>query len=321
MQKEWSSFRITLLLYLVVLILPFSFYFVYTSFKTMQNDTRIVRQSSWLSGSMNHLAIDPAGKNNQQTIKKIDQTLNEISVWTEKNSDSELYIGAESISKDFSHVNVCWQSYKDSLSSQQALQCYNVTENMAVIIEKMVYLKQKKIINIFYVSLTLAMILLLLVIYLVRVYIHIQMQKHAIHDHESKLFNKKYFLAELHSTFSRSQRHENPLSLLFVSLNGFTNKTYDQKTKSNLMKALGEIFTSVTRNSDITCKYDENHFAVLLPLTDREHALILEGRLKEALNNHDFKVRPEMEFSFVTTEANAKETEEAFIGRTKSSLV
>ena len=320
MQKEWSSFRITLLLYLVVLILPFSFYFVYTSFKTMQSDTRVVRQSSWVSGSMNNLAIDPAGKNNQQAIKAIDQALNEISLWTIKNNDSKLYIGAESISKDFSHVKTCWNSYKNDLSSQQAIQCYNVTENLAVIIEKMVYLRQNKIINIFYVSLTLAMIFLLLVIYLIRVYIHIQMKKHAIHDHETKLFNKKYFLAELHSTFSRAQRHENPLSLIFISLNEFSDKTYDKKTKRKLMQELGEVFNHVTRISDISCKYDENHFAILAPLTDRESAHILEGRLEKALKDHDFKVTPEIKFSFVTTEANTNETKEGFIERTKKNL-
>ncbi len=168
----------------------------------------------------------------------------------------------------------------------------------------------------FYMSLALVMIFTLLMIYLVRTYIHIQMKKHAIHDHETGLFNKKYFLTEMHSTFSRAIRHENSLSLIFVSLNGFTEKTYDKKTKRKLMQELGELFTTVTRNSDITCRYDENHIAVLLPLTDREHALILEGRLKEALEHHDFKVTPEMNFSFATTQANAEETEESFIART-----
>ncbi len=175
---------------------------------------------------------------------------------------------------------------------------------------------QTSLSNIIYITSALSVLFALYSIYFVRLYIEKQMKKHSIHDHETHLFNQKYFLSELHSTFSGSIRHENPLSLLFVSLNGFTEKTYDKKTKNNLMKELGELFTSVTRNSDISCRYDENHFAVLLPLTDRVHALILENRLKEALENYDFKVSPEMKFSFVTTEANAEDTEEAFIART-----
>lgn len=315
MQKEWSSLRITLLLYLAILLLPFSFYFVYTSFETIQQDTKTVRQSSWLAGAIGHTTH----KNDLKTIDDIDKTLQSLSIWTAKNNDTQLYIGTNTLSEDFSKVKSCWMKNKNDLTVAST-QCYTLSESMALNIEKMVYLQQKKIINIFYISLTLGMTFILLTIYLVRTYIYIQMKKHAIRDHETHLFNQKYFLSELHSTFSRSIRHENPLSLLFVSLNGFTEKTYDKKTKRNLMKELGEMFTSVTRNSDISCRYDENHFAVLLPLTDREHALILEGRLREALEKHDFKVDPEIDFSFATTQADVEESEETFINRAKKNL-
>jgi len=327
MQKEWSSFRITLILYLVVLILPFSFYFVYSSFKTMQHDTKIVRQSSWTAGAMAHLAVKHTDQNDQALIGRVDKTLHEISLWITKNSDSKLYIGSQTLSKDFSEVNSCWTAHKKSFSQhnttairQHSLQCYRVVDNMAIIVEKMVYLKQNKIINIFYLSLTFAMIFALLMIYLVRTYIHIQMKKHTIHDHETKLFNKKYFLAELHSTCARSKRHENPLSLLFVSLGDFTKETYDKKTRKALLLELGELFTFVTREGDILCRYDENHFAVLLPLTTRENALVLEDRLKENMKKHDFRVTPEVEFSFITTQLDTDETEESFITRTKKML-
>lgn len=312
MQKEWSSYRITLLLYFVVLLLPFSFYFIYTSFQTMQKDTTIVRQSSWIPGAMEHLQTN----DQPQQVEAIDRSFNSISLWTQQNNKSDLYIGRTTLVKDLKEVTDCWTALKE----QGNVQCYEVSNNLAIVIEKMVYLKQKKIINIFYMSLAVGMILTLLTIYLVRTYIHIQMKKHAIHDHETHLFNKKYFLSELHSTFSRSIRHKNPLSLLFVSLNDFTEKTYDKKTKINIMKQLGEIFTTVTRISDIPCRYDENHFAVLLPLTDKEHALILEDRLREALEEHDFKVSPEIDFSFATTQADPEESEETFIGRTQKEL-
>ena len=318
MQKEWSSFRITLLLYLVVLILPFSFYFVYSSFKTMQNDTRIVRQSSWLSGSMNNLAIDPANKNNQQTIKAIDQALNEIFIWTKKNSDSKLYIGTESISKDFSQSNACWNSYKNDLSSQQAVQCYNVTENMAVIIEKMVYLKQKKIINIFYISLALAMIFTLLMIYLVRVYIHRQMKKHAIHDHETKLFNKKYFLSELKTSCARSQRYQYPLSMLSISIDNF--EKYDKETKKHMLQAFGGLLISLSRESDVACRYDDNHFMILLPDQKEEGLSICHQRIQEALEKHDFQTTPKPEFTFSDTHYDNKESDAEFLKRSLNGL-
>ncbi len=96
MQKEWSSFILTLIPYLVLLILPFSFYFVYTSFKTMQQDTKIVRQSSWIAGAVGHITH----KNDQHTIQNIDKTLQRISIWGDTNNDTKLYIGAHTLLED-----------------------------------------------------------------------------------------------------------------------------------------------------------------------------------------------------------------------------
>ena len=317
MQKEWSSFRLTLLLYTLVFIMPLTFYFVYTSFNSAQNDTKVIHQIGWIEGVSESINTSSAYTLKQPMVQNIDAALQDISIWVRQNNNSKFYLGGETLSKDFSNVMTCWSKYKQKSSYNiHDTKCSHQIKNLTVIIENMVYLKQKNLVNMFYWNLAIAMLITLLLIYFVRVYIHKQMKKHSIHDHETHLFNQKYFLSELHSTFSGSIRHENPLSLLSVSLNGFTDKTYDKKTKNNLMKELGELFTSVTRNSDISCRYDENHFAVLLPLTNREHALILEDRLREALENNDFKVAPEMKFSFVTTEANAEETEEAFIART-----
>ena len=175
--------------------------------------------------------------------------------------------------------------------------------------------------NLIYITSALSVLFALYSIYFVRLYIQKQMKKHSIHDHDTHLFNKKYFLAELHSTFNRSIRHENPLSLLFVTLDGFTDKTYDKKTKIKLLNDIGELFTSTTRSSDIACRYDVNHFAVLLPLTDKNHALLLENRLKETFRDHDFKVAPEITLSFVTTQADVNETEETFVSRTKAMIM
>ncbi|GIT98639.1 GGDEF domain-containing protein [Sulfurovum sp. TSL1] len=326
MQKEWSSFRITLILYLVVLILPLGFYFVYTSFQTMQNDTKIVHQSSWTAGAMAHLALI---QNDYERVVHIDKALQEISPWVAQNNDSNLYIGGQTLSKDFEQIDACWTAYKESYMKhdtiaigKQSLQCYELTDTFATVIEKMVYLKQNKIINIFYMSLALAMIFALLIIYLVRAYIGQQMKKHAIHDHDTKLFNKQYFCAELKTSCARAVRNNAPLSLLSISIDDFgkESKHYSQKMQAFLLKTFGGLITSLTRESDIACRYDENRVFILLPDTSEEHALILEKRIREALEKHDFGVIPELNFKFATTHLNYKETPETFLSRTEGLL-
>ena len=324
MQKMQSSFRITLLLYLLVLILPFSFYFTYTSFQAMQNDTKVVRLVSWTAGAIEHLAIHPSDHGDKQMMQNINKNLQQISDWVIKNDESELYIGATKLSKDFSDVQSCWHSYIQKLSredtnaiKQHTLQCYDLVENLAIIIEKMVYLKQNKIINIFYLTLTFITISALLLIYLMRIYIHKQMKKHAIHDHETKLFNKKYFLAELKTSCARALRHDYPLSILSISINdlGKGSKNHEPKTREHILKILGGLITSLTRESDVACRYDENHFYILLPDTQEENALFLEKRVREALETHDFGVTSKLDFKFAITHLNDKESPEAFIAR------
>ncbi len=329
MQKLQSSFKITLLLYLLVLILPFSFYFTYTSFQTMQNDTKIVRSVSQTSGIIEYLAILHSDQDSKQIIKNVNTNLQHISDWVKQNDDSELYIGATKLSNDFSVMQSCWDAYIEKLSEedeksikQHSLHCYDVTENLAIIIEKMVYLKQNKIINVFYMSLALAMIFALLMIYLVRAYIHQQMKKHAIHDHETKLFNKQYFCAELKTSCARAIRNNAPLSLLSISIDDFgkESKHYSQKMQAYLLKSFGGLITSLTRESDVACRYDENHFSILLPDTSEENALILEKRVRETLEKHDFGAIPELNFKFATAHLNYKETPEAFMGRIETLL-
>jgi len=329
MQKEWSSFRITLILYLVVLILPFSFYFVYTSFKTIQNDTKIVHQTGWTGGAIEYLALNPTSQNSQQTMTHIDSTLQDISSWVIQNNTSNLYIGAESLSQDFAQVQTCWNTYKQILPQQDAvairnhsLQCWDKSNFLAIIVEKMVYLKQDKMINLFYFSLSIAMILILLIIYMIRIYILTQMKKHAIHDHETQLFNKKYFLAELKISCARSVRNNYPLSMLSIAIDDFEkeSKIYDKKTKEHILKIFGGLITSLTRISDVACRYDENHFYILLPDTTEENALILEKRVRKTLETHVFDVTPELNFMFTTAHLNDKESPEAFITRTKQLL-
>ncbi len=329
MQKEWSSFRITLLLYILVLILPMSFYLIYSSFKTIQNDTTIVSKSSRIGGTLVYLTLDPKKQNVQQILTRTDTNLQNLSAWVKQNDMSDLYIGAESLSSDFSKVATCWENYKKSLSTHDkgmmqnhTLECREKANTLAIVIEKMVYLKQNKMINLFYFALAVAMLLTLLIIYLVRLYIHQQMKKHAIHDHETKLFNKQYFSAELKTSCARAVRNNAPLSLLSISIDDFgkESKHYSQKMQAYLLKSFGGLITSLIRESDVACRYDDNHFSILLPDTSEENALILEKRVRETLERHDFGAIPELKFKFATSHLHYKETPDAFIGRIETLL-
>ncbi len=326
MPKEWSSFRITLVLYILVLILPLSFYFVYSSFQTIQNDTKVVHQTGWIGGAIEYIALDHIDQDKQHTITQhIDSAFEDISQWVINHDKSNFYIGSTSLSQDFAQVKMCWNSYKQMISEHNtlsirdnALQCWEKTTSLAIVVEKMVYLKQKKMINLFYSSLTIAMLLILLIIYMVRIYIHKQIKKHAIHDHDTKLFNKKYFMSELKITCSRSARHNYPLSILRISISDFEkeNSTYPKRVKRNTLKVFGILMHSLVRDGDIACRYDDNHFLILLPFTEEENALTLKERIEQTLTKDKWITSKQIQFDFNTIEFDKKESKEALILRT-----
>jgi PleD family two-component response regulator len=80
------------------------------------------------------------------------------------------------------------------------------------------------------------------------------------------------------------------------------------------------LITSAIRESDVACRYDENHFSILLPDTSEDNALVLEKRIRETLDKHDFGVIPELNFKFATAHLNYKESSEAFRARTEGLL-
>ncbi|MBD3792461.1 MAG: hypothetical protein IE918_10070 [Campylobacterales bacterium] len=244
MQKEWSSYRITAILYAIVLLMPVGFYFVHQAFQTLQQDTKVIRQSSWLAGSIGHHYLDPATC--QISGEELESTLRDLSSWVRENNHSAYYIGEATLQKDFQRVEECWHGYSVSATKEnnalpdQNLRCYESAETLALIIEKMVYLKQHQIVNIFYGTLFLTMLLLIAAIYFVRVYIHLQMKKHTIHDGETGLFNQKYLFSVLRNACAESKRYHTPLCALWISVAfdsayasktrlGFSINAYDQE--------------------------------------------------------------------------------------------
>ena len=311
MPKEWSAFRITLVLYFIIFLLPISFYAVSSTFKQMQTDTKVLRISSKLPGAML-----VAGSN--LPVSHIDRMFKEVLPWVQQHEKSEYYIGGTTLMQDFANAKSCWEKVKTGGTA--AKYCYEPADHFANIVEKMIYLKQKKVINLFYISLSIAMILILLTVYFVRIFIHQQMKKHAIHDHETGLFNKKYCLAELKSTCARSARYNHPLSLLSISLDQLFDDIYSDNERKQVLKQLGGLLTATTRESDVACRYSKKHILIILPDTEEAKSKYLIKRMKEVLKEHNFMVEPKPDFFFSVIQYDHTESAEACVKRAETFM-
>jgi diguanylate cyclase (GGDEF)-like protein len=325
MQLDWSAYRITLLLYIGVLILPFSFYYTYTSLQNLEANRTILYQLNKSGAEILAVTHTQDPQERSRHIKEIDKTLFMIKPWFKENNRKEFYVGGRSLLEDYDQLLKYWNILKNDLynnTTTTALQYWKHTRSLSFIIEKMVLLKEAKIYNLLYLTFAITIILLLLLIYSVRAYIYIQIKKHAIHDHETKLFNKKYFLSEIKTTLSRSIRYKYPLSILSITIVDFDkmDNIYDKNTKTQIFKIFGALIISLTRASDVACRYDKNSFFIILPFTEEKDALILEERIRKAFEKHDFFTTPKPKFKFATDHLNYEETAEAFVTRIENLL-
>jgi diguanylate cyclase (GGDEF)-like protein len=325
MQDGWPSFRITALLYVIIAILPLSFYFFGSSVARIQADTKAVRQAVWVGGAIEHLAlVSPPQK--ELMAAKVDKAVTELSVWAAQHSDSKFYIGDQSLDNDFAQIKECWGRYTQARSSDTAqsevLSCWEQADKLSTVIEKMVYLQQKELISNFYLALFAAIASVLLVIYFVRSFISVQLKKHAIYDTATKLFNQNYFLSALKNNSAKSIRHKHPLNMTSL----LAEESGDTKQESNsgsdaLLSTLGGLIASVVRESDIPCYYGENLFMILLTDTDENGAHIFEKRLRQKLETHDFMTAKPLRFKFATIQHDGMEKTEAFVARAKNLLI
>ncbi len=322
MQTSWRDCRITLLLYLGILILPFTFYFNYSAMQDIESDTRIIHQLNQCGGEM--LAYEQTDDESKRSMigSKIDLKLKQFTPWFESNKRTKFYVGGRTLQEDYGQILSCWKELQAKPQHKTALMCWGAVKSVTFTIDKMLLLKQNRIKTIFYFSFLFIFVFLLLMIFVVRAYIHNQSLKHAIYDIPSKLFNHDYLLSHLESACSRSKRHNYPLSMISVESANLDKKSkvYTKEEKRHILSILGGVINSLTRTSDIACRYDENLFLIILPDTGIEGAPILEARLRQTLENHNFMVYPDLNFRVISTQIGEAEGAEEFLVRTNQLL-
>lgn len=123
--------------------------------------------------------------------------------------------------------------------------------------------------------------------------LHDQLQKTARHlkelairDDMTRLFNHRHFNDVLNQEVKKSNRYKRPLGLVMVALNDFTsiNETCGHHEGDRLLARAAGIISSTVRDVDITARYGDNEFAVILPETDEAASLKAGERIHEALS-------------------------------------
>lgn len=124
-------------------------------------------------------------------------------------------------------------------------------------------------------------------------------QQLSITDGLTGLYNNRYFHSKLAGEIQHAQSLDRPLSLLMLDIDKFKdiNDVYGHPEGDKVLEGLAGIIVDSVRDIDIPCRYGGEEFAIILPETIREQALLIAERIRNQFGDIVFETHSEAEFS------------------------
>ncbi len=121
-------------------------------------------------------------------------------------------------------------------------------------------------------------------------------------DFLTGLYNHMYFHTRLQDEIARAKRHDRQLSVLMMDLDRFKciNDTLGHIVGDSAVAQLAEVIRQSVREIDIPVRYGGDEFAVILPDTDHEQALLAAERIRASVEAHTFLAIPVGELSGIS---------------------
>jgi two-component system cell cycle response regulator len=122
-----------------------------------------------------------------------------------------------------------------------------------------------------------------------------KLEKLAITDGLTKLYNLRHFYNQLEVEIGRSIRYGHSLALLLLDIDKFKmyNDTYGHLEGDKVLVRLSQIIKSCLRTMDSAFRYGGEEFTVILPETKGEEAKNVANRIRTAVESERFLPEPD----------------------------
>jgi len=153
-----------------------------------------------------------------------------------------------------------------------------------------------------------------------------KLQKLAITDGLTRLYNSRHFYNQLELEAGRSNRYKHPLALLLLDIDLFKryNDSFGHLEGDKVLQRIGKIIKSWLRKMDTAYRYGGEEFTVILPETTCEEAVTVAERIRNAVKSEKFSPEPKKQIvitiSIGATEYSPEEELSAFIQRADKAM-
>ncbi len=125
--------------------------------------------------------------------------------------------------------------------------------------------------------------------------LHAELRDMSITDALTGVYNHRHFQQRLQEELDRSARLSTldmprPLSLLLLDVDHFKkiNDRFGHPAGDDILRMLSRLMQRVLRSTDVICRYGGEEFAVILPETPADAAMLVAGRLRQAIEYSSF---------------------------------
>lgn len=153
-----------------------------------------------------------------------------------------------------------------------------------------------------------------------------KLQKLAVTDGLTSLFNSRHFYTLLELEVDRSNRYKHPLSMLLIDIDHFKvfNDSFGHLEGDKVLVRFSQLLKACLRTNDSAFRYGGEEFTVLLPETSADEARTVAQRVRSSLEAEVFTPPPGrpagVTISIGVTEYEPLEDMAAFIRRADAAM-
>jgi diguanylate cyclase (GGDEF)-like protein/PAS domain S-box-containing protein len=113
------------------------------------------------------------------------------------------------------------------------------------------------------------------------------LREQSIRDPLTRLFNRRYLEESLERELQLASRKKQSLAVLFLDLDHFKrfNDTFGHDAGDMVLRSLADLLRSFFRSTDLCCRYGGEEFAIILPESSSQDAVIRADALRSEVKN------------------------------------
>jgi diguanylate cyclase (GGDEF)-like protein len=114
---------------------------------------------------------------------------------------------------------------------------------------------------------------------------HARLKQIGLTDPLTGVSNRRYFEQRIIEACATAQRHQRPLSALFVDVDHFKriNDTWGHPAGDAVLRSIAQLIAGHLRHSDVLCRYGGEEFVILLPDTAVRAACEIAERIRQTI--------------------------------------